>query len=116
MSSEEDIEADHSPDSPKRPKEASLFTEGKPKHKLIRVLTVLAYILSVSMAAILLSIYYIFMWHDQQTKNAKLITLNEYSTEGYITRNLYLSNSSTEEYQEQDTASQKSNYHKIPSY
>lgn len=36
--------------------------EPKEKPKLIRVLTVLAYMLSVSMAAILLSIYYVFMW------------------------------------------------------
>lgn len=34
----------------------------KEKPKVIRVLTVIAYVLSVSMAAILLSIYYIFMW------------------------------------------------------
>lgn len=36
--------------------------EPKEKPKLIRVLTVLAYILSVSMAAILLSVYYVFVW------------------------------------------------------
>lgn len=30
--------------------------------KAVRVLTVLAYVLSVSMAAILLSLYYLFMW------------------------------------------------------
>lgn len=37
----------------------------KQKPKAIRVLTVMAYILSVSMAAILLSIYYIFMWEGR---------------------------------------------------
>ncbi|KAJ8973528.1 hypothetical protein NQ317_014253 [Molorchus minor] len=39
--------------------------EPKPKPKMIRVLTVIAYVLSVSMAAILLSIYYIFIWEGQ---------------------------------------------------
>lgn len=33
--------------------------------KAVRVLTVLAYVLSVSMAAILLSLYYLFMWKAQ---------------------------------------------------
>ncbi|XP_076268378.1 trp-interacting inaF-D isoform X3 [Rhynchophorus ferrugineus] len=51
MSSEGDI--NKTSDTPK----------GKPK--AIRVLTVLAYVLSVSMAAILLSIYYIFMWQGR---------------------------------------------------
>lgn len=37
----------------------------KKKSKTIRVLTVLAYILSVSLAAILLSIYYVFVWDGQ---------------------------------------------------
>ncbi|KAJ3637811.1 hypothetical protein MTP99_001238 [Tenebrio molitor] len=69
MSSEEDINADNSPDSPGNPKDNALF-EPKPKPKVIRVLTVLAYILSVSMAAILLSIYYIFMWNEQKTYTA----------------------------------------------
>ncbi|GJQ66486.1 hypothetical protein Trydic_g4479 [Trypoxylus dichotomus] len=44
-----------------------LYMEPKPKPKLVRVLTVLAYILSVSMAAILLSVYYVFMWDGQPT-------------------------------------------------
>ena len=42
-----------------------LYMRPKPKSKLIRVMTVIAYILSVSMAAILLSVYYIFVWKDQ---------------------------------------------------
>ncbi|KAL1501122.1 hypothetical protein ABEB36_006507 [Hypothenemus hampei] len=41
------------------------FPQPKKNPKAIRVLTVLAYVLSVSMAAILLSIYYIFMWHSK---------------------------------------------------
>ncbi|KAF2879477.1 hypothetical protein ILUMI_26701 [Ignelater luminosus] len=39
----------------------------KPQSKAIRVLTVLVYILCVSLAAILLSIYYIFIWDGQPT-------------------------------------------------
>lgn len=114
MSSEEDIDGDHSLESQRRPREASIFTEAKPKPKLIRVLTVLAYILSVSMAAILLSIYYIFMWQDQQARHSKVFLLNELSTEGYATNSSYLADSSpTEEYQKPPT---KSNYHKIASY
>lgn len=34
----------------------------KPASKLVRVLTVLAYLLSVSLAAILLSVYYVVVW------------------------------------------------------
>jgi hypothetical protein len=36
--------------------------EPKKKRKVIRVLTVVAYVLSVSMAAIMLSLYYVFLW------------------------------------------------------
>ncbi|XP_069673098.1 uncharacterized protein [Periplaneta americana] len=36
--------------------------EPKKKRKIIRVLTVLAYVLSVSLAAIMLSLYYVFLW------------------------------------------------------
>lgn len=38
------------------------LSQTKQPSKLVRVLTVLAYILSVSMVAILLSVYYIFIW------------------------------------------------------
>lgn len=44
------------------------LSQTKAQPKLIRVLTVLAYILSVSMAAILLSIYYIFIWKGNNTQ------------------------------------------------
>ncbi|XP_069673097.1 uncharacterized protein [Periplaneta americana] len=39
----------------------------EPKHtkKLIRVLTVVAYIFSVSLAAIMLSVYYVFLWNPR---------------------------------------------------
>ncbi|XP_018568533.1 uncharacterized protein LOC108908864 isoform X1 [Anoplophora glabripennis] len=58
MSSQDNV----SPDSPSGSNSKDAMFEPKPKPKMIRVLTVLAYVLSVSMAAILLSIYYIFMW------------------------------------------------------
>lgn len=41
---------------------AKELSESKNTSKCVRVLTVLAYILSVSMAAILLSLYYVFLW------------------------------------------------------
>jgi len=39
----------------------------EPKHtkKLVRVLTVVAYIFSVSLAAIMLSFYYVFLWNPK---------------------------------------------------
>jgi hypothetical protein len=39
----------------------------EPKHtkKLVRVLTVIAYIFSVSLAAIMLSFYYVFLWNPK---------------------------------------------------
>lgn len=58
MSSQEDLS-----DATEVPK-GDVF-QPKKKPKAIRVLTVMAYILSVSMAAILLSIYYIFMWEGR---------------------------------------------------
>lgn len=38
----------------------------KPASKVVRVLTVLAYLLSVSLAAILLSVYYVCVWKSPQ--------------------------------------------------
>lgn len=49
--------------------------ETKAVSKVVRVLTVLAYLLSVSLAAILLSVYYVCVW-----KSPELPALNE--TEG----------------------------------
>lgn len=43
--------------------------EAKTASKFIRVLTVLAYVLSVSMAAILLSLYYVLVWDPQDIKD-----------------------------------------------
>lgn len=71
MSSEEISEDTLQQDSSPNPKDNAFF-EPKPKPKVIRVLTVLAYILSVSMAAILLSIYYIFMWDGQPHLGARV--------------------------------------------
>lgn len=39
--------------------------EPKHKKKVVRVLTVIAYVFSVSLAAIMLSLYYIFIWNPQ---------------------------------------------------
>ncbi|CAH0550535.1 unnamed protein product [Brassicogethes aeneus] len=59
MSSQEDINAE----SPIEAKD--IFQPKQETPKIIRVLTVIAYALSVSMAAILLSIYYIFIWQGR---------------------------------------------------
>lgn len=47
--------------------------EPKHKQKVIRVLTVVAYVIFVSMAAILLSLYYTFVWNpkDQAIRRVK---------------------------------------------
>jgi hypothetical protein len=43
----------------------------EPKHtkKLVRVLTVVAYVFSVSLAAIMLSVYYVFLWHPKDIRH-----------------------------------------------
>lgn len=48
--------------------------EPKHKQKLVRVLTVVAYVIFVSMAAILLSLYYTFVWNpkDQAVRKLKI--------------------------------------------
>ncbi|KAF4527235.1 hypothetical protein B566_EDAN016108 [Ephemera danica] len=43
--------------------------ESKHHKKVVRVLTVLAYVLSVSLAAIMLSLYYVFLWDPRSTRN-----------------------------------------------
>ncbi|XP_056634819.1 uncharacterized protein LOC130443937 isoform X3 [Diorhabda sublineata] len=70
-----DVSQDSS-DSTKNSKDA--FFDPKPKPKMIRVLTVLVYVLSVSMAAIFLSIYYIFMWHGEPHLGAHKNIPNSY--------------------------------------
>lgn len=45
--------------------------ESKKNQRTVRVLTVCAYVLTVSMAAIILSAYYVFLWNpsDESAKN-----------------------------------------------
>lgn len=47
--------------------------ESKKNQRTVRVLTVCAYVLTVSMAAIVLSAYYVFLWKptDESAKNAQ---------------------------------------------
>lgn len=47
--------------------------ESKKNQRTVRVLTVCAYVLTVSMAAIILSFYYVFLWKptDASSKNAQ---------------------------------------------
>lgn len=47
--------------------------EPKHKKKLVRVLTVVAYIFFVSLAAIMLSLYYVFLWNGNQKENMRHI-------------------------------------------
>lgn len=47
---------------------ASSLYERKPNQKALKVLTVAAYILFVSMAAIILSFYYVFIWDPTNAK------------------------------------------------
>lgn len=54
--------------------------EQKSASKVVRVLTVLAYLLSVSLAAILLSVYYVCVW-----KSPKLPPLGD-AAEGTVSR------------------------------
>ncbi|XP_030762530.1 putative transmembrane protein INAFM2 isoform X1 [Sitophilus oryzae] len=46
--------------------------EPKHKKKAVRVLTVVAYVFFVSLAAIMLSLYYIFLWNGDEKVAAKL--------------------------------------------
>ncbi|XP_066149608.1 uncharacterized protein inaF-D [Euwallacea fornicatus] len=48
--------------------------EPKHKKKLFRVLTVVAYVFFVSLAAIMLSLYYIFLWNGEQRVAGKIVT------------------------------------------
>lgn len=48
--------------------------EPKHKKKLVRVLTVVAYVFFVSLAAIMLSLYYVFLWNGNQKLKAKYVT------------------------------------------
>lgn len=47
--------------------------EPKHKKKLVRVLTVVAYVFFVSLAAIMLSLYYVFLWNGNQKIATKYV-------------------------------------------
>lgn len=58
--------------------------EPKQNKKIIRLLTVIAYVISVSMAAIILSLYYVFLWNPEMRysprhKQGAFTSKNEYS-------------------------------------
>ncbi|KAJ8925399.1 hypothetical protein NQ315_009231 [Exocentrus adspersus] len=48
--------------------------EPKHKKKLVRVMTVIAYVFFVSLAAIMLSLYYVFLWNGDQKIATKYVT------------------------------------------
>lgn len=51
--------------SVKMPTEGSTANVNRSETKVIRVLTVIAYMCSVSMAAVMLSLYYVFLWNPE---------------------------------------------------
>ena len=53
--------------------EESRYAKYEPKQnkKIIRLLTVIAYVISVSMAAIILSLYYVFLWDPKMKYKPK---------------------------------------------
>lgn len=55
--------------------------EPKHKQKLIRVLTVVAYVIFVSMAAIILSLYYTFLW-DPKDQAVRMMRVNKPECDG----------------------------------
>ncbi|MPC97945.1 putative transmembrane protein INAFM2 [Portunus trituberculatus] len=68
--------------------------EPKQNKKIVRLLTVIAYVISVSMAAIILSLYYVFLWdpqmryqpkakHGPHNKNTNTIEDNSAATSYY---------------------------------
>ena len=56
--------------SKKNTNEVTKFYRYEPKEhkKMVRILTVVAYVICVSMAAIVLSLYYVFLWDPDMTK------------------------------------------------
>ncbi|KAF8777994.1 putative transmembrane protein INAFM2 like protein [Argiope bruennichi] len=52
---------DSTPDNPIKPP----ISKRKQHKKLVRLLTVMAYVFSVSLGAIVLSLYYVFLWDPQ---------------------------------------------------
>lgn len=47
---------------------SKIYEEKKQNKKLVRLLTVLAYVFSVSLAAIVLSLYYVFLWNPSMQR------------------------------------------------
>ncbi|GFT64700.1 uncharacterized protein NPIL_299351 [Nephila pilipes] len=58
---------DSTPENPIKP----TLSKRKQHKKLIRLLTVMAYVFSVSLGAIVLSLYYVFLWDPQIQKDGK---------------------------------------------
>lgn len=50
--------------------------EPKYKKKLVRVLTVVAYVFFVSLAAIMLSLYYMLIWNGHQKETIRVRMVN----------------------------------------
>lgn len=61
--------------------------EPKHKKKLVRVLTVVAYVFFVSLAAIMLSLYYVFLWKGDQTITAIYVTSSPPKMQKYYVGN-----------------------------
>ncbi|CAL1275106.1 unnamed protein product [Larinioides sclopetarius] len=58
---------DSTPDNPIKPP----LSKRKQHKKLVRLLTVMAYVFSVSLGAIVLSLYYVFLWDPQIEKEGQ---------------------------------------------
>lgn len=61
--------------------------EPKHKKKLVRVLTVVAYMFFVSLAAIMLSLYYVFLWNGDQKLTAKYVASSQSKMQKYYVGN-----------------------------
>ncbi|KAJ9589817.1 hypothetical protein L9F63_027922 [Diploptera punctata] len=71
--------------------------EPKKKRKIIRVLTVVAYVLSVSLAAIMLSLYYVFLWDPKIPNEARPMALRDPQVPAVLTTNVTCFHQATEE-------------------
>nr|XP_042900538.1 uncharacterized protein LOC122269802 [Parasteatoda tepidariorum] len=61
---------DSTPENPMKPP----ISRRKQHKKLVRLLTVMAYVFSVSLGAIVLSLYYVFLWDPQIQRDGKKLT------------------------------------------
>ncbi|CAM1323268.1 Uncharacterised protein at_DN1120 [Pycnogonum litorale] len=55
----------------------SMFYESRRKKKIVRLMTVTAYVFSVSLAALLLSLYYVFLWDPRLQKHIKTGSISD---------------------------------------